>query len=157
MKKRSAVMLLLCFVTLLFVCSKSNPNTPLTSHYDESIMFNVKVIKDYGNGYGLVQVYWLVDALDLGNAPFSFGPLDIDWSQPGAVSMLSAKTVLDGEDYYTYTATVKFGTRYNVAAGLNYPDDWLSPNKQAGSPYFDLIEKKNMAFTAYANFCITPG
>lgn len=153
MKKAMLVAMLLASIAALSGCG-GDVVSPLSDNYNQADLFKVEVIQDFGNGSGLVQVYWLAAKMDQGNHPFSFGPIDNgDWGDKN-VTYLSVKTV-DGK-YYTYTKNVVFGKPYNIGAGLDYPKGWLSPNQQSGSKYYNPVSE-TMAFTANADMTITPG
>jgi hypothetical protein len=167
MKKAILVAFLAVITVFLGSCSYDVAKTTPPDNYTQSTMFFVTVVANHQNGFGDVRVYWIASKLNEGNNPFSFGPLGGTWTcndikiRPDFTIMM-----VNGLCYYTYEVPdIKFGKRYEVSAGLDWEvcnfnssaNRWLLPEEQAGCPYFDLIGKRNMAFTAYADFSVTPG
>jgi hypothetical protein len=166
MKKAGLMAMLLVSIALLFSCSKNNALGPMGDSYDQATMFAVEVVQDYGNGSGQVRVYWIADKMSRGSSPFSFGPLDVEWDAGNLTSTFTTIKYND-KNYYTYLATVKFGKRYHVGAGLSHSGNdinspnfrWFTEDEQAGCvDYYDPADGyHNMAFTPYSSGTVVKG
>jgi hypothetical protein len=166
MKKAGLMAMLLASIALISSCSRNNALGPMGDNYDQRTMFAVELVQDYGNGSGQVRIYWIAAKLLRGEAPYSFGPLDKVWSIDNITTTFTSLEYR-GKTYCTYLATVKFGRRYHVGAGLSHSGTdinsssfrWFTEDEQAGCvDYYDPTDGyHNMAFTAFADGTITKG
>jgi hypothetical protein len=154
MKKAGLVAMLLASIALMFSCSRNNALGPMGDDYDQSKLFEVKLLGVTSDGlFATVEIHWLTDKMSRGGSPYSFGPQDPEWTI-GDIKDLSKTTFSStGDKCYYYQAIVETDKYYGVGGGLSYDKNkqfkdfrWLTPSEQAGCPYYNPATT-NMGFS----------